>query len=87
MKPWHGLETLVEAFARLHRQAPTTTRLLIVGDGPQREWLSDTLAERGLLEAAHFTGAVDPEEVPVCLASMDVAVAPYPELSDFYFSP
>ena len=35
----------------------------------------------------HFTGAVTPEEIPGWLASMHVAVAPYPALDNFYFSP
>src|SRR5262249_3400525 len=32
-------------------------------------------------------GAVDHSQVPALLALMDVAVAPYPKLHDFYFSP
>jgi len=34
-----------------------------------------------------FSGAVNPDQVPRLLASMDVAVAPYPDRKDFYFSP
>ncbi len=34
-----------------------------------------------------FTGAVLPEEVPNWLAQMDIAVAPYPNMEHFYFSP
>lgn len=86
LKPWHGLETLVKAFATLHRRHPDT-RLLIVGDGPQRTELETKLATYALSHAAHFTGAIAPDEVPGWLASMDVAVAPYPNLSRFYFSP
>ena len=86
LKPWHGLSVLVEAFAMLHQQI-LNTRLLIVGDGPERTDLVADLSARGLLEAAHFSGAVPHSEVPGLLASMDVAVAPYPSLSQFYFSP
>jgi glycosyltransferase involved in cell wall biosynthesis len=46
-----------------------------------------SLASRGLLSVTHFTGAVSPWVVPGLLASMDVAVAPYPKLASFYFSP
>ena len=46
-----------------------------------------SVAARGLREAALFTGAVAPHQVPGLLASMDVAVAPYPKLANFYFSP
>jgi glycosyltransferase involved in cell wall biosynthesis len=86
LKAWHGLSVLVDAFARLHRMH-AATRLLIVGDGPERENVSSALAKCGLQQAATFTGAVAPEQVPGLLASMDVAVAPYPPLSRFYFSP
>jgi glycosyltransferase involved in cell wall biosynthesis len=86
LKPWHGLETLVDAFALLRRDDPAT-RLLIVGDGPGRDALEADLAARGLADATTLTGAVDPDAVPSLLASMDVAVAPYPPLEPFYFSP
>ena len=77
---------LAEAFALLHARRPAT-RLLIVGDGPERKNLMADLARRRLEEAAVLTGAVPPTEVPALLASMDVAVAPYPPLEQFYFSP
>jgi glycosyltransferase involved in cell wall biosynthesis len=86
LKPWHGLATLVEAFALLQCAVPNA-RLLIVGDGPERSRLEEHLSSHGLQEAACFTGAVGPNEVPRLLASMDVAAAPYPDLSFFYFSP
>jgi len=86
LKAWHGLSVLVEAFDMLHKNHPAS-RLLIVGDGPERENVTADLTHRGLVEATTFTGAVAPGEVPGLLASMDVAVAPYPPLSTFYFSP
>ena len=86
MRPWHGLEVLVEAFAQLHEK-DCRSRLLIVGDGAARRDLESGLAGRGLLHSVRFTGAVSPAEVPALLVSMDVAVAPYPKLPTFYFSP
>ena len=86
LKPWHGLPVLIEAFATLHAAHPET-RLLIVGDGPEREALTQMLATRGVLAAVRFAGHVATDEVPGLLASMDVAVAPYPPLDHFYFSP
>ena len=38
-------------------------------------------------EAVTFTGPVAHDDMPAYLAAMDVAVAPYPALDDFYFSP
>ena len=86
LKPWHGLEVLAEAFCRLHRQVPTA-RLLVVGGGPEGAGMQADLTRRGLRHAVEFTGPVDPDRVPGLLASMDAAVAPYPALDRFYFSP
>ena len=69
------------------QRAVPKVRLLIVGDGPERPRLEEHLRSHGLQEAACFTGAVNPGAVPGLLASMDVAVAPYPSLASFYFSP
>jgi glycosyltransferase involved in cell wall biosynthesis len=86
MKPWHGLENLIEAFALLYQRS-MADRLLLVGDGTVRQQLAEQVRARGLGEAVHFTGAVLAEEVPGLLASMDVGVAPYPAGTRFYFSP
>jgi glycosyltransferase involved in cell wall biosynthesis len=86
LKPWHGLSTLVGAFERLHDVA-RDAQLLIVGDGPERSALEEDLSRRGLRQAVQFTGAVDPTQIPGLIAAMDAAVAPYPNLTDFYFSP
>jgi glycosyltransferase involved in cell wall biosynthesis len=85
LKPWHGVETLVEAVALLRRDLPEA-RLLLVGDGPRREHLEDLAADRGVPLVT--TGAVAPAEVPRHLLAMDVACAPYPAGDQAaYFSP
>ncbi len=86
LKPWHGVEVLLEAFARLAR-SDTDTRLRVVGDGPQRQALTEQALRLGIRDQVDLVGAVAPERMPAELAAMDVAVAPYPELPDFYFSP
>jgi glycosyltransferase involved in cell wall biosynthesis len=86
LKPWHGLPTLVEAFDMHYRSNPGS-RLLVVGDGPERARLVEELAGRGLSAAVRLTGSVPPGEVPRLLAGADAAVAPYPRLELFYFSP
>jgi glycosyltransferase involved in cell wall biosynthesis len=86
LKPWHGLEVLVDAAARLKAQGLRFS-LLLVGDGPERGAIEAALAARGLAAQTELTGAVDPGEIPGMLARIDVAVAPYPDLADFYFSP
>ena len=86
LKPWHGVLDLIEAFAALHQQVPNS-RLLIVGDGPERPIIEARVAAYGLTLATHFTGAVHPAKVPQHIASMDVGVAPYPAMDNCYFSP
>ena len=86
LKPWHGLDTLVAALSILLRDDPSY-RLLVVGDGPQASALREQAEASGVTEAMEVTGAVAPAAVPRLLQRMDVAVAPYPALEHFYFSP
>lgn len=86
LKPWHGLATLVDAWALL-RKRDEKVRLLIVGDGPEYDSLHSGIESLGLSEYVTFTGAVQPEDVPHWLGQMDIAVAPYPNMEHFYFSP
>jgi glycosyltransferase involved in cell wall biosynthesis len=85
LKPWHGLDILADAFRRIH--ATGECRLIIVGDGPYRDELAARL--RGELSESSFNlvGAVPHEQIPTLLRNADVAVAPYPALDCFYFSP
>ncbi|HLZ24960.1 MAG TPA: glycosyltransferase family 4 protein [Ktedonobacterales bacterium] len=86
LKPWHGVESLVDAFAQVHRRFPFA-RLLIVGDGPAREAVTRCVAERDIEGVVAFPGNVPHAEVPRYLAAMDVTAAPYLDAPEFYFSP
>jgi glycosyltransferase involved in cell wall biosynthesis len=86
LKPWHGLDRLLSAFRDFHHRYPAS-RLLVVGDGPERQSTEAMAHSLGVARATLFTGAVPADTVPGMLASMDVGVAPYPENGDFYFSP
>ncbi len=83
LKPWHGLEVLVDAVAALGGDA----RLLLVGDGPLREAVAARAAAVGLGGRLEAVGAVDPAGVPALLGRADVGVAPYPPSTSDYFSP
>jgi glycosyltransferase involved in cell wall biosynthesis len=88
LKPWHGVETLLQAFSLLQSERPDS-RLLIIGDGPMRKELQETYCppESTMSRSVCWTGCINPSEIPAYLTSLDVAVAPYPKLADFYFSP
>jgi len=85
-KQWHGVDLLLAAFRELHQSDPST-RLLLVGDGPLRPLLEEEVRKAGLEQAVIFAGSVPHQDVPHYLAAMDVALAPYPALDDFYYSP
>ncbi len=85
LKPWHGLEFLLEAFRRLPENQ--NFELKIIGDGPLRSSLERLACKLGLQNRVTFTGAVNFEEMPKTLKMLDVLVAPYRQLDGFYFSP
>ncbi len=86
MKPWHDLQTLVQAF-RLLYQSHLQARLLMVGDGPNRAVIEAEAIAQTSAEAVVMPGLVPPDQIPAYLASMDVAVAPYAAQAPCYFSP
>jgi len=83
LKAWHGIEVLAEAFGKL--AADPRLHLLVVGEGPRIEVVERL--QRRLPQQVTLTGAVPPRDVPAYLRRIDVALAPYPPLDWFYFSP
>lgn len=86
LKPWHGLDFLLDAFDDIRAARPDAA-LLVVGDGPERERLADRVAQANLSRHVIFTGRVAHHEVPDYMAAMDITVAPYMPHEGFYFSP
>lgn len=84
---WHGIERLVESFAWVLKDVPQA-RLLLVGDGPARPVVEDTIKRLDLASRVTITGVVPQTKIPEILAAVDVAVIPYPRLpKDLWFSP
>jgi glycosyltransferase involved in cell wall biosynthesis len=83
LKPWHGIEILVEAFGKLAEDP--RFHLLVVGDGPERKRIAELSAD--LPGRVTATGAVPLSEVPSWTRGADLTVAPYPALERFYYSP
>jgi len=85
-KAWHGADFLLSVFADFHRLEPSS-RLLLIGDGPLKSSLEERARKAGLEKAVTFTGIIPHEEIRDYLATVDVALAPYPVLENFYYSP
>lgn len=73
MLPGKGLNILSEALGLL---ASEEWNLLLVGDGPERASFESSLAQRGLLARARFTGAISFEKVPPLYHEIDLLVMP-----------
>lgn len=86
LRPWHGVEDLVEAFAK-HFRRHSNSRLTIIGDGPMRDAIEKRIHAHGLEQQVQMKGAVGPEAIPDLLSNLDIGVAPYPDLPGLYFSP
>jgi glycosyltransferase involved in cell wall biosynthesis len=83
LRPWHGLDIAVAALAEL----PEWVTLVVAGDGPVRGQLEQQAAALGVGHRIRWLGALAHERVPQMLAACDLALAPYPELPNFGFSP
>ena len=83
LSAWHRLDLLIEVFGRL-RQRDLDVRLMIVGDGVEREALAGVARRAGVLEQTLFVGQVSHAEIPSYIAAMDVGVVPH---SNEYRSP
>lgn len=82
MSDTYGVDTLIEAFARLRQQLAATQHplaekvvLRLVGDGPQMGALKALSERLGLADRVTFTGAVPYEQVPAELAKLDIYAA------------
>jgi glycosyltransferase involved in cell wall biosynthesis len=86
LRPWHGIDQLIRIFLVVARAIPGA-RLLVVGDGPGRGMIEDAVEAHGLSSQVEITGPLDHREIPGQLRRFDVALAPYPRIEPFYFSP
>jgi glycosyltransferase involved in cell wall biosynthesis len=91
--PWHGAETLAEAFICLLQRRPDLSgkiSLVLIGDGPRLPGIKEMLRAPGLLDNAVVTGLVPQAEGQTYLAACDILVlptAPNPDGSSFFGSP
>jgi glycosyltransferase involved in cell wall biosynthesis len=74
LAPEKDLPTLLRAMVIVQDRCPGT-RLVIVGDGPQRQRVKELAGNLGL-QGVDLTGVVSPEELPGYFAACDVFVLP-----------
>lgn len=73
---WHqGVDLAVEAVDALRDKAPQL-RLLLIGDGPERENLKRMIRERHLEDRITLAGMIPLEQVAVTMANVDLGVVP-----------
>jgi glycosyltransferase involved in cell wall biosynthesis len=72
VRAWHGLDLVIEGMA----SGSTTSRLVVVGDGPALPDLAALAARRGIAHRVDFRGLVPPEQVAAVVCTFDIALQP-----------
>lgn len=72
LRPEKALDVLVHAVAPLLRELPEL-RVVVVGDGPERQALTELIAREGVADRVLLAGFRD--DIPDVLAAIDVAVS------------
>ena len=73
LAPEKNLNVLLRAFRGV-ASAYSNARLLLVGDGPERDNLEDSATNMGIADKVHFIGMVPFDQVPCYLATADAFV-------------
>ncbi len=76
-----GVHILIEAMAVAGRHG-VEPRLVIIGDGPERNRLADVVHRTGMEHRVHFAGPVPHDQLPSFMAKADVFVLPSVNATD-----
>lgn len=76
IQPWHGIDTMIDAFAALSDDERRDARLLIVGSGETIKEMQIRAGSGRAAEQIVFTGYVQHEEVFAHIAAMDICLLP-----------
>ncbi|MFT4414431.1 glycosyltransferase [Fredinandcohnia humi] len=79
----YGIADLIHAFVEVHGKHPHT-KLLIVGDGPQREEYIELTKKLGIDAVTTFTGRVPNDKVPTYINQIDIFAVPSTEDSESF---
>ncbi|WP_165774750.1 glycosyltransferase family 4 protein [Candidatus Viridilinea mediisalina] len=78
---WQGVHILVESFKLVLSHYPDM-KLLLVGDGPEKERLMTQVGELGIEKKVIFAGSVPFLETPSYLAAIDVVAITRPQTAE-----
>mgnify|MGYP001241815892 CR=1 FL=1 len=79
----YGIGDLIKAFALISKKKENV-RLLIVGDGPQRDEYQRLARDLGVADLVSFAGRIPNDEVPRYINKMDVFCVPSTEDSESF---
>lgn len=79
----YGIGDLIRAFAEFRKHYPTS-KLLIAGDGPQRQEYEELTRSLGIEEETTFTGRIPNTEVPELIRKMTIFAVPSTEDSESF---
>jgi glycosyltransferase involved in cell wall biosynthesis len=86
LKSWHGVQRVISLMPSLLKDNENI-RLLIIGDGNERESIEKEIKSLNIEEFVHISGFIPHDEVPGALNLLNITLAPYKEIDNFYFSP
>jgi len=76
LRELYGIDVLIKAFDLVVKEKSNTNlKLLIVGEGTERQRLTSLVNDLGLDERVEFAGKVEPEKIPYYLNKMDIFAA------------
>ena len=75
IQPWHGVETLIDAFAEL-AEKESEIQLLIVGSGETIAEMRAKASSKPCAGRIHFTGYLPHQEVFAHIGAMDICILP-----------
>jgi glycosyltransferase involved in cell wall biosynthesis len=79
----YGIADLIQAFSIVNKKYPST-KLLIVGDGPQRQEYEQLVKTLNIDEQTTFTGRVPNHQVPNYINKIDIFTVPSTEDSESF---
>ena len=71
--PLKGQEYLLRVFAKISGKYPFV-HLILVGDGILRKDFENFVRQRNLTQKVHFTGLVEPKDIPFFASAIDIGV-------------